>query len=349
MADQTPGTAMRLLADLSSTGLTGTVTLTDPLGAAETPVAFIEVGLKRYRVTVTPTSTVQGLWTAVWKDGSNTILLTQTFTVDTGIGATRYEVRLLAARKVSQETYEGVVTSGSTTTIVDDDLYGGDLDYNGYWLLRDPDSDESGSQRRVSDYDGTTHTLTVSRAWATAPSADEDYCLFPDDLSPRDLDRELANSIRGIADAVLVPLHTSALVPTKVNTVGEVTLPTGWEYVYEVWNTDSTGNHTRVSPDGWDLGRGRKLQVTGADDTWSLDIYGLRQARVPLWDHSVLDVNPLVLIAGMATAEHQDEAGGAATDVDVHLQRSAQAFAQYGALLTTRTARIPHNTRRIKE
>ncbi len=126
----------------------------------------------------------------------------------------------------------GSVTGGTTVTLVDstnllDPLASADS-YRTHWLLMTSGTLD-GELRKVMGYAPATGTLTVNRAYSTAPSASDTYELHGT-LSPEDL-RTCINQALGRC------LYTTTYDITTVDSQREYTLPSwateGWQ-VYSV-------------------------------------------------------------------------------------------------------------------
>ena len=336
MADRQFGTSWRVLANLPSTGLSGTVTLRDPFGEAAGSAPFQEVGQGRYIATIDPAHTrAEGLWTAVWDYGSGTY--EQPFTVNAGTGITLGTARVQAAQRVDV-VHTGRVAASTLDTITDHSLIGGANDHLGKWVVPDENCADARHFRVVTGFNGSV--LTVSSAYAQPLPVGSRYYLFSEHVQPEAVDRAIISVIQSLANSVAISLRAEGLVPDER---GIVTLPKGWTRLSEVWMTLDDGRMVSVAPRDWECLAGRRLRVLGANETVTLSITGSREPLPPVWDCSVLDVNPLLLLAGVASELHRSLAGGQATDFDAHLQRANMEFQTFGALLT-RVPRLPRNS-----
>jgi hypothetical protein len=345
MADRDPGsTPWRLLADLGSGGLTGTVELTNPWWEAAGSVAFIEVGLGRYRASITPTGDIfDGLWVATWKDGSDNTLLVQPFTVGNDLGITKFEARMQAARRVGALHY-GHVSSATTTTITDSTLIGGADDHNARWVMLDPNSNESGLERMVTDFSASA--LTLHTAFAGAPTAGHRYALFHETMQPSQIDTTMEQVITGLGDSLWVPVQFTVGNPDED---GIVSIPRGWSHVHKVMITDEDGIRHEVNPSYWTPMQDNKLYIGESEETWEVDLYGIRFCRVPVWEDSIVDINPLILVPAVAHSLLMDFARGQLMDPDDHRTRANLIFQEYGVQLTIRAPRFPKNAKKVIE
>ena len=79
---------------------------------------------------------------------------------------TREQIRRSIAANLDQLPAGSANGSGSTTTLLDTTLLGGDDQYNGWWIVFTSGTND-GTIRRISDYTASTGTIT----WVTAASA----------------------------------------------------------------------------------------------------------------------------------------------------------------------------------
>ena len=75
----------------------------------------------------------------------------------------RKALRQAVGSNLGKMDVSAATANGTTTTIVDANLRGGDDEHNGKWVVFH-DGDNAGLIRRVSDYVASTNTLTVTPA-----------------------------------------------------------------------------------------------------------------------------------------------------------------------------------------
>lgn len=91
---------------------------------------------------------------------------------------TRENIRVAVGYNVKGLFYVSAASSsGSTTTLVDNTLVGGDDNFNGYWVVF-TSGDNDGSIRRVTDYVESTKVLTVGGDAVTATANNDTYELW---------------------------------------------------------------------------------------------------------------------------------------------------------------------------
>ena len=92
-------------------------------------------------------------------------------------GRTREQLRIAIGHNLGA-VYESSASSvGTTTTLVDNTLRGGDDDHNGKWVIITSGALD-GVIRQVSDYTVATTTLTVAPAFASGPASGVTYELW---------------------------------------------------------------------------------------------------------------------------------------------------------------------------
>ena len=90
-------------------------------------------------------------------------------------GRTRAELRQSIGYNLGSIYVSSASGSGSTTTIVDNTLVGGDDNHNGKWVIFNDADGTSGQTTRVSDYTASSTTLTLSPAIAAGSVASDTY------------------------------------------------------------------------------------------------------------------------------------------------------------------------------
>ena len=98
-------------------------------------------------------------------------------------GRTRAQLRQSIGYNLGATQVSSASGTGSTTTIVDNTLVGGDDNHIGKWVVFNDVSASTVEISRVSDYVASTTTLTVSPAFAQTSVANDTYELW-DDIYP---------------------------------------------------------------------------------------------------------------------------------------------------------------------
>ena len=95
----------------------------------------------------------------------------------------------------------GTVASATTTLLKDTDeefvIFGGQggRDLTGYWIVT-PDSAVADQIRRVAHHSADDGEIKPSRAWASAPDADDPYELYPPDMRPTLLNNAINKGLK---------------------------------------------------------------------------------------------------------------------------------------------------------
>ncbi len=159
----------------------------------------------------------------------------------------------------------GSVDSGSLTAIVDADLIDSEestTQYVGQYLYLTSGA-LAGQVRRVSAYAPTTGTLTVGRAWATAPAAAVTYELLTK-LNPVTLNRLINNALLRCYyedEQLITPVASQ-----RQYSLAAYTWLTRKEQVLDVlWRIGTTASQYHYCPVGW-------YEVRDDSGTLTLDI-----------------------------------------------------------------------------
>jgi len=131
-------------------------------------------------------------------------------------GRTRAQLRQSIGYNLGAIYVSSASGTGSTTTIVDNTLRGGDDNHNGKWVVFNDASVSTVEASRVSDYVSSTTTLTVSPAFANASVADDTYELWDDIYSPARIDDLINQAVIDATGQAYDPvekldLHTDGL------------------------------------------------------------------------------------------------------------------------------------------
>jgi len=338
MADRKTSAAVRLLVDTTS-GLTLTATLTDGLNTTQGTGPLTEVGSSgRYYGAITPTGNVcEGEWTATYSDGT-----VQTFTVGDTSGMDKWTLRNLLASRVD-ETHYGTVTFANGVDLVDDALFGVEGDFLKMWMLLNSSSNESGLYRRITGYNGSA--LTLSSAWGSDPAAGSSFLLT--NIHPRELEQVFQTTYQTLGNIGRVKVKAESLTP---DADGRVAIPAGWTHVYDVWSKagDDTSALLSDAPlTTWQPTAGRYITVDSLDASSSVTLYGLRNARTPLWDDSHSDLDAETVLALASSQLNIARASGSALDPEDHMHRQIAAFQELETVLRRNAGRAANNQREV--
>lgn len=338
MADRVTGKAATITADIRGlTDETVTITLSNPYGTAvATDASTTNNGHGRYSYT-TPALTVPGIWTAEWSYNSS-VVKTQDFSVGPRLGYARavFDLRTDVARRVVG-VHEGRVLESQSNSISDPTLYGGAGDYQGWWIVPDYESDDAGRALMVQEYNGSTLQV-VPQFWA-AMSENDRYILM--EVHPAEVDRAIQVAVQDLTNLSRIQISLPALTLTD----NLVTLPDHITHVTEVWVPDDDEDLVRVGQTAWDTKPGRKLYVDTEEDTVTVTV--LANATVPLWDDSLVDIEPASVIARAAHLLHANRAGSSTIDLEEHLRRQLAARDEYEQSKRSGVGRIPPGSRKV--
>ena len=126
-------------------------------------------------------------------------------------GRTRAQLRQSVGYNLGAVYVSSASGTGSTTTIVDNTLTGGDDNYIGKWVVFNDVSASTVEVSRVSDYTASTTTLTVSPAFANASVANDTYELWDDIYQPARIEDLMNQSILDATGHAYDPVESLAL------------------------------------------------------------------------------------------------------------------------------------------
>jgi hypothetical protein len=126
-------------------------------------------------------------------------------------GRTRAQLRQSVGYNLGAVYVSSASGSGSTTTIVDNSLIGGDDNHVGKWVVFNDANGTAGQVTRVSDYTSSSTTLTVSPAIAASSVADDTYELWEDIYPPARLDDLINQAIIDATGHVYDPVESLSL------------------------------------------------------------------------------------------------------------------------------------------
>ena len=99
-------------------------------------------------------------------------------------GRTRQQLRQSIGYNLGALTASTVTSNGSTTTLIDNLVRGGDDSQNGRWIYYTTSGSNSEKVTRVSDYVQSSTTMTLSPALAASTAANDTYEVWDDAYSP---------------------------------------------------------------------------------------------------------------------------------------------------------------------
>jgi hypothetical protein len=345
MPDRVTGDDLKLRVNTGSTTGPVTVTVTDAIGDTVGTADGTLVGSGYWDAVVeNPSSRIEGLWTATWNTPQGEI--EQEFTV----GAPGYlDKHTIRARVFSRihNTHYGQVKFHSGDKVVDSFLYGGQGDYVGWWFIPDGTSIAAGIPRRVKAYNGDGLTLDQTYPF-TLPAGTRYHLVYG--VSPFELDDAMAEVMASLRRREYPTLHADGLSLAEhsiVKRVGYVDVPAGWDFVSAVYVTDPETHEEAREASEWDVIPGRRVEIKRVHSDASVRILGARYPRPAVFEDSVLDINPAMVIPGTAHRLHTSRSRGASTDPDEHIRRAVMAYQEFEDTLRRFRARIPNNLREV--
>ena len=126
-------------------------------------------------------------------------------------GRTRAQLRQSIGYNLGATQVSSASGTGSTTTIVDNTLVGGDDNHIGKWVVFNDVSASTVEISRVSDYVASTTTLTVSPAFAQTTVANDTYELWDDIYPPIRVEDFINQSILDATGHAYDPVESLAL------------------------------------------------------------------------------------------------------------------------------------------
>ena len=126
-------------------------------------------------------------------------------------GRTRAQLRQSVGYNLGAVYVSSASGTGSTTTIVDNTLTGGDDNYIGKWVVFNDVSASTVEISRVSDYTASSTTLTVSPAFANSSVANDTYELWDDIYQPARIEDLMNQSILDATGHAYDPVESLAL------------------------------------------------------------------------------------------------------------------------------------------
>tara|TARA_R100001594_G_scaffold16478_4_gene33934 strand:- start:1086 stop:2348 length:1263 start_codon:yes stop_codon:yes gene_type:complete len=126
-------------------------------------------------------------------------------------GRTRAQLRQSIGYNLGAVYVSSASGTGSTTTIVDNTLTGGDDNHIGKWVVFNDVSASTVEVSRVSDYTASSTTLTVSPAFANASVANDTYELWDDIYQPARIEDLINQAILDTTGHAYDPVESLAL------------------------------------------------------------------------------------------------------------------------------------------
>ena len=140
---------------------------------------------------------------------------------------TREEIRRTIASNLDQLPTGTANGSGSTTTLLDTTLLGGDDQYNGWWIVFTSGTND-GTIKRISDYTASSGTITWIGVVGASTSSSDTYELWEPHFPPERIHEIINDAIIQRTARGLVPDDTDITgdVPVGYRGQSEYTLPT---------------------------------------------------------------------------------------------------------------------------
>ena len=126
-------------------------------------------------------------------------------------GRTRAQLRQSVGYNLGAIYVSSASGLGSTTTIVDSSLTGGDDDHNGKFVVFNDASGNAGQVTRVSDYTSSTTTLTLSPAVDATSVANDTYELWDAEYNPATIDEFMNQAIIEASGQAYDPVENLSL------------------------------------------------------------------------------------------------------------------------------------------
>ena len=129
---------------------------------------------------------------------------------------TRQELRLSIGYQLGAVNSSTTTAAGTTNTFIDDSLFGGNDNYNGYWIVF-TSGNNSGTIARIKDYDSSTYKITLQNYLSSIVASGTTYEMYDSDVPPARIHDFINRSISTITRKGAPPmtdftLHTSRQV-----------------------------------------------------------------------------------------------------------------------------------------
>ena len=148
-------------------------------------------------------------------------------------GRTRAQLRQSVGYNLGAVYVSSASGNGSTTTIVDNTLIGGDDNHIGKWVIFNDASADTVETSRVSDYTASSTTATVSPAFAQASATSDTYELWDDIYAPARIDDFINQAILDATGHTYDPVESLAL-HSDGNTL-RYDIPSGFSMIQNVY------------------------------------------------------------------------------------------------------------------
>jgi hypothetical protein len=164
-------------------------------------------------------------------------------------GRTRQQLRQSIGYNLGALTAATVTSNGSTTTLIDNLVRGGDDSQNGKWIYYTTSGNNSEKVTRVSDYVQSSTTMTLSPALAASTAADDTYEVWDDAYSPSIINEFINQAIIDATGHAYDPVekldlhgdgHSARLdIPSGISMVSRVDYRAAVDSV-DIHNSEST-------------------------------------------------------------------------------------------------------------
>ena len=145
-------------------------------------------------------------------------------------GKTLEDLRKAIGRNLGKMVTGTTSGSGSTTTAVDATLFGGDDEYNGYYI-RITSGTYDGTTRRITDYTASTGTMTFAAVGGTVAGS-VTYELWESGFDPDVIDEYINQSMWEVTGRVYDPVENLDVHTDGINARWEI--PSGIEMIQDV-------------------------------------------------------------------------------------------------------------------
>lgn len=145
---------------------------------------------------------------------------------------TREEIRVDIGNQLGQRFFKSsdASGSGSGTTLVDNKLRGGDDTYNGWWIVFTSGLND-GRIRRVSDYTGSSGTITWVEA-ADSTAANDTYELWHENFPPDSIHSHINTGIQDVTRRFYDPVENTSL--HSDGRTSRYDIPSGVDVIYSL-------------------------------------------------------------------------------------------------------------------
>jgi hypothetical protein len=182
----------------------------------------------------------------------------------------RKDLRQAIGRLTGKMERRTASSNGSTTTIVDSSLPGGDNEHNGKRAVLH-DGNNAGAIKRVTDYVASTTTLTIAPTAAAAVNANHTFELWERNTDPNDINDLINDAIKDITGLFFDPVEDAALHADGRQTRFDI--PSGLSMVHRVmYRTSMRSKVIHTCGRTWD-------EKTDADFTVAVDTKDYKRSK----------------------------------------------------------------------